>query len=150
MPDEFVMRGKTPSGQQEVLNFSGYKPGYAYRLVNFEIFFSSGIGTTNQELCATLTAAKTYEDPANPNFDNEGLIASATLSTYPPSNLGSAASTVINHTFLVTQNLILAVVDTVTGSPADVNWQCTFVAEKMSGPEEAATNYKQYLISDGS
>ena len=31
-----------------------------------------------------------------------------------------------------------------------VNWQCRFVAEKMSGPEEAAANYKQFTISDGS
>jgi len=29
-----------------------------------------------------------------------------------------------------------------------VNWQCRSVSEKMTGPEEAATNYKQYAISD--
>jgi len=147
MNKEFVMRGKTASGETDVLNFTGHTPGYAYRLVDFEIFFSSGIGTTNQELCATLTAAKTFEDPANPNFDNEGLLATATLSTYPPSNLGNAASTVVNHTFLITQDLILAVVDTVAG--ADVNWQCTFVAEKVSGSEEAVANFKQFTIFDG-
>ena len=148
MNKEFVMRGKTASGLTEVLNFSGYKPGYAYRLTNFEIFFSSGIGTTNQELSATLTAAKTLEDPSNPNFNHDGLIATATLSTYPPSNLGSTASTVINHTFLITQDLILAVVDTVGGSPADVNWQCTFISEKMDMSETAVANFKQYTISD--
>ena len=32
------------------------------------------------------------------------------------------------------------------GTP--VNWQCKFEAVKMSGPEEAVTNYRQYLISD--
>ena len=148
MKQEIVMRGKTPSGENEILNFSGLKPGYAYRLINFEILFSTGIGTTNQELCASLTAAKTYENPASPNFKNQGLIATATLSTYPPSNLGSAASTVINHTFLITQDLILAVVDTVSGAPADVNWQCTFVAEKMNDSETAVANYKQFTISD--
>ena len=31
MKKEFVMRGQTASGETEVLNFSGYKPGYAYR-----------------------------------------------------------------------------------------------------------------------
>jgi len=31
----------------------------------------------------------------------------------------------------------------------DVNWQCRFVKEKMTGPEEAAANYKQFTISDG-
>jgi len=148
MNKEFVMRGKTASGQTEVLNFSGNTPGYAYRLTNFEIFFSSGIGTSNQELSASLTAAKVLEDPSNPNFNNDGLIATAALSMYPPSNLGSQATTVINHTFLITQDLILAVVDTIAGAPADVNWQCTFVAEKMNTSEEAVTNYKQFTISN--
>jgi len=31
---------------------------------------------------------------------------------------------------------------------SDVNWQCRFESVKMSGPEEAATNYKQFAISD--
>jgi len=38
MKKEFVMRGKTEKGLTEVLNFSGYKPGYAYRLTEFELF----------------------------------------------------------------------------------------------------------------
>jgi len=148
MPTEdFVMRGKLASGTTEVLNF-GMKHGYAHRLIDFEIYFSSGIGTTNQELAATLTAAKVYEDPANPNFNHEGLIATATLSTYPPSNLGSAASTVVNHTFLITQDLILAVVDTVTGSPADVNWQCTFRPVKLTEAQAANANLRQFHIFD--
>jgi len=148
MRKTFVMRGKTASGTQEVLNFGKYKQGYAYKLTNFEIFFSSGIGTTNQELSATLTAAKTFEDPSNPNFNNDGLIATAALSMYPPSNLGSQATTVFNHTYIITQNLILAVIDTIAGAPADVNWQCTFESVKMTGPEEASVNYKQFAISD--
>jgi len=149
MKKEFVMRGQTASGETEVLNFSGYKPGYAYRLVEFSIYPSSiGIGTT-VELSASLTAAKTYEDPANPNFNNAGLIGTAFLTNYdspqyPPSGLNS----VVNDTFLITQNLILAVIDTVTGSPDAVNWQCKFVSVKMSDAEEAATNFKQFTISD--
>ena len=38
--------------------------------------------------------------------------------------------------------------DTYTGSPADVNWQCRFESVKMTGAEEAAVNYKQFAISD--
>ena len=148
MRKTFVMRGKTASGTQEVLQFGKYKQGYAYRLTNFEIFFRSGIGTTNQELSATLTAAKTFEDPSNPNFNNDGLIATAALSMYPPSNLGSQATTVFNHTYIITQNLILAVLDAQAGSPRAVNWQCRFESVKMSGPEEASVNYKQFAISD--
>ena len=29
-----------------------------------------------------------------------------------------------------------------------VNWQCRFESVKMSGPEEAVANYKQFAISD--
>jgi hypothetical protein len=154
MNKEFVMRGKTASDGTEVLNFSGYKPGYAYRLVEFQLWPSTAIGTTNQELAATVTAAKTYEDPANPNFNNEGLIGVAmkTITKGENSSVDAFVATneasVVNDTFLITQNLILAVVDTYEGSPADVNWQCRFVAEKMNGPEEAVANYKQFTISD--
>jgi len=151
MKKEFVMRGSTPSGTQEVLNFSGHKPGYAYRMTEFKIYPSggaAGIGGQNFELCSTVTAAKTYESPANPNFNNEGLIAVALLTSGGSTQLPSPAISVVNDTFLITQNLILAVLDTQTGAPEDVNWQCRFVSVKMTGPEEAATNFKQFSISD--
>ena len=142
------MRGQTASGTQEVLNFSGYKPGYAYRMTEFRIYPSTNIGGVNAELSASVTAAKTYEDPANPNFNNEGLIAVATLAIGGSSSPLYEVQSVINNTFLITQNLILAVIDTVAGSPMAVNWQCRFESVKMTGPEEAATNYKQFTISD--
>ena len=150
MKKEFVMRGQTASGLTEVLNFSGYKPGYAYRMTEFQIYpsTSSGTGWPNFELCATVTAAKTYEDPENPNFNNEGLIATTFFQNQTSSRHTIESTPVINDTFLITQNLILAVIDTEAGSPMAVNWQCRFVSEKMTGPEEAATNYKQYAISD--
>jgi len=148
MKKEFVMRGQTASGLTEVLNFSGYKPGYAYLMTEFQIYPSAGIGDTGVELAASVTAAKTLEDPANPNFNNVGLIG---VAMYAASNSYLYARpnySIVNDTFLITQNLILAVVDTVAGSPAAVNWQCRFKSVKMTGPEEAATNYKQYAISD--
>jgi len=150
MKKEFVMRGQTASGLQEVLNFSGYKPGYAYRMTEFNIYPSTNIGGINYELAATVTAAKTHEDPSNPNFNNAGLIASAL-------NVGSEIGSgrpeigplvVVNDTFLITQNLILAVIDTQAGAPMPINWQCRFVSVKMSDAEEAATNFKQFTISD--
>ena len=149
MKKEFVMRGKTASDGTEVLNFSGYKPGYAYRMTEFEIYPSTNIGGEHYELAATVTAAKTFEDPANPDFNNEGLIATALLVSQSGIEFYGGTS-VVNDTFLITQNLILAVVDAVAGSPMAVNWQCRFVAVKMTGPEEASTNYKQFMISDGS
>ena len=149
MKKEFVMRGQTASGQTEVLNFSGNTPGYAYRMTEFQIYPSTL--NAQQELCATVTAARTAESPDNPNFNNEGLIATSLYLLWNAPSYGSSTPrTVINDTYLITQNLILSVLDTEAGSPKAVNWQCRFVAEKMTGPEEAVTNYKQFQISDGS
>jgi len=147
MKKEFVMRGKTASGLQEVLNFSGHKKGYAYRLTEFQIYPSTGIGTQAAELAATVTAAKTYEDPSNPNFTNEGLIATATL-ILAADHPRITVSSIVNDTFLITQDLIIAVIDAVAGSPMDVNWQCRFVSEKMNLSQEAVTNYNQFTIFD--
>ena len=149
MPKEFVMRGQTASGGTETLNFSGYKPGYAYRLVEFQLWNSQSIGTAKAEQVGTITAAKTAEDPVNPNFNNEGLIGVAALGDNESDAYGPTALSIINDTFLITQNLILTVKDT-GGTNNPVNWQCRFESVKMSGPEEAVTNYKQFMISDGS
>jgi len=150
MRKEFVMRGQTASGLTEVLNFSGYKPGYAYRMTEFQIYPSGPIAaTTSIELMATVTAAKTFEDPQNPNFNNEGLIASTYLTMNDNPAYGTTLGpSVVNDTFLITQNLILAVLDVVAGSPQAVNWQCRFVAEKMSDAEAAVANFRQFTISD--
>jgi len=142
------MRGQTASGLTEVLNFSGSKLGYAYRLVEFSLYPSVNFGGAAFELAATVTAAKTYEDPSNPNFNNEGLIATAFIQDDANPAYPVSYSSVINDTFLITQNLILAVIDTQSGSPQAVNWQCRFKSVKMSGSEEATTNYKQFTISD--
>ena len=144
MRKTFVMRGQTASGETEILNFSGYKPGYAYRLTEFEIFPSTGFPQTD-EMAATITAGKTAVTPTDPNFNDDGLIGSTVLqmhTTYHSLN----QLTIINDTFLITQNLILMVINTSTGTP--INWQCRFESVKMSGPEEAAVNFKQFSISD--
>jgi len=149
MNKEFVMRGKTESGQTEVLNFSGYKPGYAYRMTEFSIYPSNGIGSTGWEIVGTVTAGKTAVAPTDPDFNNEGLIAVSSHNANNNVAYGPFVDSVVNDTFLITQNLILMVQD-VAGGSRPVNWQCRFESVKMSGPQEAATNYKQYLISDGS
>jgi len=148
MNKEFVMRGKTASGETEVLNFSGNTPGYAYRMTEFEIFPSTNLAGQTAELAATITAAKTFEDPTNPDFNNEGLIGTALFYIRLNNGIyGGDATTVVNDTFLITQDLILAVIDLKAGGPMAVNWQCRFVAEKMNSNEEAVTNFKQYSIS---
>jgi len=156
MKKEFVMRGQTASGQYEILNFSGYKPAYAYRLVDFRIWPSTNIGGVGFDMSASITAGKLTTDdppvspanPANPDFNQEGLIGNAIMQddanpAYPVTSLS-----LVNDTFLITQNLILSVIDVEAGSPMPVNWQCRFVSVKMTGPEEATANYKQFAISD--
>jgi len=148
MKKEFVMRGQTASDQQEVLNFSGFKKGYAYRIVDFKIYPSNTDAA--YEIAATITAAKTAEDPSNPNFNNDGLIATAFLVNNDNTHLASAnLNTIVNDTFLITQDLILKVIDTLAGAPMAVNWQCRFVAEKMKLSQEAVANYNQFSIFDG-
>jgi len=147
--EEFVMRGQTASGETEVLNF-GSKHGYAFRLIEFSIYPSLNIGGVNVELAASLTAAKTYEDPANPNFDNEGLIAVAQYHVNPSvtAHLAPGYLSIINDTYLITQNLILATIDTVSGSPQATNWQCKFRPVKLNEAEMANANLRQFHVFD--
>ena len=145
MRKEFVMRGQTASGTTEVLNFSGFKPGMAYRLTEFSLYASNPMG--GETVLGTITAGKTGVSPEDPNFNNEGLIATC-LEFYNTNTSisGGKNNTIINDTFLITQNLILMVKSVNSAEP--VNWQCRFESVKMSGPEEAVTNYKQFAISD--
>ncbi len=145
MNKEFVMRGQTASGETEILNFSGYKPGYAYRLVEFILYPSTNLLSQSVEMCGTITAGKTAIAPTDPSFLSAGLIGSVLMKNDNSQGNAGYQQSVVNDTFLITQNLILMVQDTFS---TPVNWQCRFVAEKMSGPEEAVANYKQFTISD--
>ena len=146
MNKEFVMRGQTASGGTEVLNFSGNTPGYAYRMTEFALYPSTNIQSATYEITGTVTAAKTAEAPTDPNFNNEGLIATTAIQDHHDSSYSGDSISVVNDLFLITQDLILMVQDT-TGAP--INWQCRFVAEKLVNGEEALANYKQFTISDG-
>ncbi len=147
MNKEFVMRGKTDTGKTEVLNFSGYKQGYAYRLVEFDLYPATSIGDKTFEFVGSITAGKTAITPTDLDFNDEALIASTYLTSSSSTSYPVSYITSINDTFLITQNLILMVQET-SGTDQPINWQCRFVAEKMSGPEEAVANYKQFTISD--
>jgi len=150
MRKEFVMRGETASGLTEVLNFGKYKAGYAYRMTEFQIYPSDNIGGATYELVAAVTAAKVAASPIYPSFNDPGLIAVAKeTNNSNPAYASGGMHSIVNDTFLITQNLILSVQDTQAGSPQPVNWQCRFESVKMTGPEEAATNFKQFSISDG-
>jgi len=145
MKKEFVMRGQTASGETEVLNFSGYKPRYAYRMTEFQIYPSTNIGGQDWEISASVTAGKTAVTPTDPNFKDAGLISTAFQSSSSSTSYAWSGYDIVNDTFLITQNLILMVQNT-QGHP--VNWQCRFVSVKMNDAEEAVTNFKQFTISD--
>jgi hypothetical protein len=145
---EFVMRGQTASGLTHTINFSGHKGDYGFRLTEFHLWPSTGVGTVVAELAATITAAKTAEDPENPNFNNEGLIATSLFLINSSTGNPRHETSIVNDTFLITQDLILKVVDTLAGSPMAVNWQCKFMPVKLSTAEAALTNYRQFSIFD--
>ena len=149
MKQEIVMRGQTASGGTETLEFSGIQienKNMAYKMTEFQLFPSANIAAQVYEMTGSITAGKTAIAPTDPDFDNDGLIATALVST-STSQPANEELVVINDTYMITQNLILMVQDT-HGNP--VNWQCRFKAVKMNDAEMAANNFKQYMISDGS
>ena len=78
MKKTFVMRGQTASGGQEVLEFGGKQKetkGMAYKITEFVLYPSTNIFTQAYEMAGTITAGKTAIAPTDPNFDNEGLLA---------------------------------------------------------------------------
>jgi hypothetical protein len=146
MRKTFVMRGQTASGQQEVLNFGKYKAGYAYKMTEFVLYPSTNIGGNNVELVGSITAGKTAIAPTDVNFNDDGLIGTALYDLRANNPYSSFSDSVVNDTYIITQNLILMVQDADGGDP--INWQCRFESVKMSGAEEASVNYKQFAISD--
>jgi len=145
MPKEFIMRGQTAVGAPtEVLNISGYRPGYGYVITEFQIYPSTGIGTQAYEMAASITAATTAEAPDNPNFNNEGLIATTLISSLRhDADSTTRVLTVVNDLFVITQDLILMIHD---DHNQPVNWQVRFKEVKLSSSAEAVANYKQYTI----
>jgi len=146
MPETLVMTGKTVDSGTEVLNFGGKTPGHAYRLISFKLWGATNLGASSNEYWASLTRAKTAEDPVNPNFKNEGLVGVASLflhnsPAYPP-----GALEVINPEALITQDCILTVQD--TSDSEACNWMLTFEKVKLSASAEAVANFQQFTIFD--
>ena len=147
MRKEFVMRGKTASGSTEVLNFGKYKPGYGYKITEFILFPSTNIFAQAYEMAGTITAGKTAVAPTDPNFNDDGLLATCFIKGNSGASdpIMSPELTIVNDTYVITQNLILMVQD---GQSTPVNGQCRFEAVKMNDAETAVANYKQLAIFD--
>jgi len=147
MKKEFVIRGQTASGETEILEFGGYKEGYGYRMTEFTLYPADAIGSNSFEFVGSITAGKTAIAPTDVSFNDEGLIGSTFVSKHSLENYPVGVLTVINDTFLITQNLIL-MVQVTNGVSQTINWQCRFESMKLTDAQQAVTNYKQYSIFD--
>jgi len=145
--DELIMRGQTISGGTEVLNFGGRTPGYGYHITEFVLWGSTNLGGAGAECTGTVTADDTAVDPQNSNFDSPGLIANTMFTSGPNAPFFNGATSVINNLFVITQDLILKVVDSDGANP--INWQCRFEKVKLSTAAEAVANFNQFTIYDG-
>ena len=84
----------------EVLNFGKYKQGTAYRITELSLYPGTNIGSTNNELLATITAGKTAITPTDPDFNNEALIGVAQYrDNSNDANQNMPSSSVLNDTF---------------------------------------------------
>ena len=146
--DELVIRGQTPSAagsNTEILSFSGLTPGYAYKITEFSLY--PKVPNSSYEISGTVTASRTAMDPEAVDFNDDGLIATSFISDHGAEENPVGTFSILNDTFLITQDLILKVVTTVGSDP--INWQCRFMPVKLAKAEEAVANYKQFMISDG-
>ena len=145
MPKEFIIRGKTASLGTEVINMTGYRPGYGYQLKDFQLYPSANIGAQTWEMSATLHADKASHPapPDAPNFNEDGLIGTV-FNGSSSAMTTDAGNQVINDLFVITQDLHLTVHD--AAAHANVNWQLRFKEVKLTSSAEAVANYKQYTI----
>jgi len=144
MPKEFIMRGQTKSGESEILNMgTPTRNGYGYVMTDFALYPSTNIHSATYEITGTVTAGNTAAIPTDPNFNDDGLIATASIQDHYEANYVGSEMAIINDAFVITQDLILLVRDS-AGSP--INWQCKFKEVKLTAAAEAVANYKQYTI----
>jgi len=148
MRKEFVMQGQLASSGEKVLRLSGISDGYGYIIDSFQIGASTNLGSVGAECFAAITRAKVAMDPINPNWSADGLVATATAYSYGVGIAGNFNPTsLINDMAVLTQDLILSARETDNSNP--INYLIKFRSVKMTGPEEASTNFKQFSISDG-
>jgi hypothetical protein len=137
------MRGNNANGDSKVIHLSGLADGEGYTLANFEIFPTTGVGTTEGELMACLTRDTTASDPANPDFDEQGLIGNVTLRITTSTTVYGMM--LINSNAILTQDLLLTVKDE-NAAHNNVNWQLTFNRVAISGSREAVANFEAFSI----
>jgi len=147
MRKQFVMQGQIASSGEKVLRLSGISDGYGFIIDSFQIAASTNLGSSGAECFAAITTAKVAMDPINPNWSDDGLVATATAYSYGLAVPGNLVTSLVNDIIVLTQDLILSARETDNTNP--INYLIKFRSVKMSGSEEAVANYRQFTISDG-
>lgn len=141
------MQGQITSGGVKKLRLSGISDGYGFVIDSFQISASTNLGSQGSECFAAITRSKTEADPINPNWSNDGLVATATAYSYGLAVAGNFnPMSLVNDHAVLTQNLLLTARETDNGTP--INYLIKFRSVKMTGSEEAVANYQQFVISD--
>ena len=144
---EFILRGKTASGPgTETISLGGLADGYAFQLIAFELWPSDNLGGQSAECWGALTRSSSPEDPINPDFSDDALIATAHSDMSHSPGTGILSSSVLNDLVLLTQDLTLSVHDTHAASA--VNWQLKFKKVKVTAAAEAVANYNAFAVRD--
>jgi hypothetical protein len=144
MKKEFVMQGQLVSSGEKLLRLSGLSDGYGYVIHSFQISASTNLGSAGSELFAAITRDNVAMDPINPNWGDDGLVATATAYSYGLAVAGNFAHFLINDMAILTQDLILSARDTDNANP--INYLIKFETVKLNKAEEAVENYRQYSI----
>ena len=144
---EFVLRGKTASGPgTETISLGGLADGYAFQLIAFELWPSTNLGGQGASCWGALTRSSSPEDPINPDFSDDALIATASARDRLAQSYGIQPVSVINDLVLLTQDLTLSIHETQNNTP--VNWQLKFKKVKVTAAAEAVANYNAFAVRD--
>ena len=146
MPKEFIIKGRTVSGQPEKINLHGGRPGYGFQLHDFKLWGSNNLGATSMEGWATLARSSTGISPIDPDFNNEALVGVAVFMTHSSPAYPPQALKMIDDLVMLTQDLTLMVQDTADGDP--INWMLKFKEVKLSNAAEAVANYQSFVVHD--
>jgi len=150
MRKQFVIRGRldgTVSKGIKTIRISGKETGYAFRIVDFQLYPATDIGGSQLEACASIARGSTPLDPVNPNFDDQALVAVAKYSIPTGPEHGVMTYSVINDLVNLTQDLTIYARDTGGGDRA-INFQIKFKSVKLTPSAEATANYQSFTIND--
>ena len=148
MAEEIIMRGNFTAAQgyaNKKLSFTGLKPGFAYNLIDFQLYPSTSIGAQSVEMAGCISCGGNNIDAANIDFNLDEIIGTTAFSANASVPNNPTSHTVINDLYPITQDLNINTNDT---QGTNVNWQCKFRKVVLSGPAQAAANYKQYSIQN--